>query len=256
MASPNLLAQLFGKVASILPASRTAEGSANELRQLAEGSLSVVSETPDRNALAAEGALFTAMNPTIGTAVTYALQTSFSATAAAYWIFNGDNPTTGKDIYLDFLRLIAGAVAATTTSVRCLVQIDSANRQPTAGSVALTPKNVNMTGPGSIAQVSAFSAAAMTVPTSGATARNIDQATLNQHIPIAGDELVVRFGQVDVAASSPGTAAAITISGRYTTDMQAVCIPPGSCALIYLWQPGAATTAPTYEFTLGWREKF
>lgn len=254
MPAPSLLSQIYANVASLMPNTRQAEGQAAALRAFGDGSLSVTSGVPDRNALAAEGALFTASNATIGTAVTYALTTAFLATTPAFYITNNDG-ANGKNIQLDSLRMITVAVAATVTSVRCAIVIDSTNRAPSAGNVALAPQCCNMAAKGSIASVQSFSGAALTVPASLVTARLIDQATLNQHIPISGDEYYVRFGQTDAAPSTPGTAAAITIAGRYVTDMQGVSIPPGSCALIYLWEPGATTTSPTFEYTLAWRER-
>lgn len=223
----------------------------------------VSSVVPTKHLLADEGGYFVATNnqltPTtpnsFDSLTTFALQTTFSSTAAAFVVRNNEI-VGGKNIYLDYLRLIAGAVAATATSFRIGVLLDSATRSPGPGSGASAiPSNTNtVSAVASISSVLSFTGGTLTV--GGAVAsRNVGQTSLKQSIPITGDEFVCHFGSVDPPAGQAGTSAAITIAGKYASALPPVVVGPQSAAIIYLWQPGAATTAPTFTWEIGMWER-
>lgn len=245
------------KVSRTLPAATpdgpAAIGNPRGSRYLEQYVLSLV---PTKHLLADEGQYFVTTNPTPGTPITYALQTAFSDTSALIVIKNNDNPG-GKRIYLDFLKLLLGAAPATTSSIQYAVKLDNINRQPTAGSQTLTPANANMDSASApIAQVFAFNAAAPTVPASSNSARVVARGTVEFGLNIAGDEYVIKFGQVeDPGATTLLTAARATGSGRFADASAPIIIGPQQFAVIYLWMPGAATTAPTFEFELAHWER-
>ena len=70
-----------------------------------------------RQGLASLGKYFVATNPTPGTAVAYALQTGYSATANGLFGIQNTNAVGGPNIHLDYLKLIQTATAPATTTV-------------------------------------------------------------------------------------------------------------------------------------------
>jgi len=207
-----------------------------------------------KHLLADEGSAFVTTNPTPGTAVTYALQTSFSDTAAFMVIKNNDIGTTaGKRIYLDALKLILTGTAPTgTVSMEFAFKLDNINRLPTANSSTLTPINVNMDASvGTIAQVFCPNAGAPTVPASSASARLVGRSHISTSLGITGDEYNLQFGATDIQSGIPGTTAARSTGvARINGDAPAIVIGPQQFCVIYMWWLTAATTAPSFEFQL------
>lgn len=257
MANPSLAFQNYlAASASLANAPVVTDTSLVQQRAGRRGEAMTLSLVPTKHVVADEGGYYTASNPAIGTPVTYALISAFTPTGAAFVIRNGDSPG-GKSIYLDYLRLICGVVGAAATSVRIAAFVDSALHNPTASTAVLTSNNVSGNAPNaSIATLNSFSGGSQTIATvSNNSARQVGQTTLNQHIPVAGDEYICYFGSVDPTPPSPGTAAAITISGKYTSALAPMIIGPQQYGVIFLWEPGVTTTAPTFEFELGWWER-
>ena len=219
------------------------------------GEVYVKALVPTKHALCDEGSYFLCPNSaTFDTPATYALQTAFSATAPAYVIRNND-AAGGKSVYLDYLRLICATVGSTATSVRLGVILDTGARTPSAGNAVMTPFNTNMgSATGSFCVVNQFSGAAQTVA-AAVSARTCGYTTLKQSIPITGDEYICYFGSVDPPAAVGGTAAAITIAGKYASGLPPVVIGPQQTALIYLWEPGVTVTSPTFTSELAWWER-
>lgn len=243
-------------VSRVLPASNPDGASSNPgIRGGRYGEIYVKSMIPTKHALCDEGSYFLCPNSaTFDTPATYALQTAFSATAPAYVIRNND-AAGGKSIYLDYIRLICATVGNSATSVRLGVILDTGSRQPTAGNAVMTPFNTNISSmTGSVSVVNQFSGAAQTVP-AAVSARTCGSTTLKQSIPITGDEYICYFGGVDAPATVGGTAAAITIAGKYASGLPPVVIGPQSTALIYLWEPGVLITAPTFTSEMAWWER-
>ena len=98
-----------------------------------------------RQMLAAAGKFFNVTNPTPGTAIAYANQTSFSATAnGLFSISNGNTTASGINLYLDKLILTQTATAPTGVLVyRFEVYSETGIRALSAGNAARTPVNVN-----------------------------------------------------------------------------------------------------------------
>jgi hypothetical protein len=211
---------------------------------------------PTKHLLADEGSQFYATNPTIGTAVTYAITASFSATTPAFAIKNNDVPGGNyKRVYLDFVRIAftgtGATVPASAIGAQLAVVLDNINRAPTAGNVAITPQNTNMDDTsGTIATVQAFSSGNLTVPAAGPSARTVARAWLRHVIPVTQDELLCFFGGIEGGGGVIGSTA-----GRVVSACPAVVIGPQQWALIYIWFPSNATTAGVFEYDLGWVER-
>jgi len=218
------------------------------------GAISITNPVPTKHVLADEGSYFYATNPTIDTQVTYGILASFSDTSATFAINNSDSPT-GKRIYMDFVRIAftgaAPVIPASAIGAKMVVRLDSANRAPTAGNVSITPVNTNGDDPtGSIAKLSAFSGAAMTLPAVGTAVKTAARAWMRHAIPVTQDELICLFGSLEAGGGVVGTAA-----GRVVSACNPVVIGPQQWALFHIYFPSNATTAAAFEYDLGWWER-
>jgi hypothetical protein len=214
------------------------------------GELIVHTIIPDMNALADEGSYFTATNPTPGTAINYSITAAFSDTAAMFSIFNRDGGSAiGKRIYLDYIRVIAGAtVPATATSGQYAVKLDQGGIRQSAGTLVV-PANSNIdVGTASIADVRYTP----TVAAASAAARLVDRGVMRSVIPVANDEWIFSFGSVEKAAG-------ISLGGAVAQRMIIPCPPlvigPAEMGFLHVWFPGNATTAGQFEFAAGWWER-
>src|SRR5205814_10313577 len=99
----------FSRISRKLPQA-IADGNEAEERVTAYGDQHVVIPVCSKHTLVDEGSYICDTNPTPGTTVTYATQTSFSATAAAFVWQNGWNLSdpNAKRMKLDFLRISQG----------------------------------------------------------------------------------------------------------------------------------------------------
>lgn len=250
----------FGQIARKLTSIGRSPDSGTPIAQLRAGAyreMATLSIIPGKQVLADEGAYFVATNPTIGTGVAYALQTSFSATAAFLALFN-NNPASvggGRNLYLDTLRLIlTGTAPATTVSLEGAVVLDTKDRTPTANNARITPANVSGDDPADASNVvlQAFSAGAMTVPAAGGGARTVSRFHLATGLGITGDEYCVEFGGPQMQHGFMGlTAARATVPARIATHAPPVVIPPQTWGLVHLWWLTATTNAPNFEYELG-----
>jgi hypothetical protein len=215
----------------------------------------VQSITPTKHILADEGQYFVATNPTIGTGVAHALLTAYTSTSALFVIRNNDS-TGGKRIYLDYMRLLLTAAPAAGVSLEFALQVDSASRAPTANNVAITPVNVNSdSSTASVANVQAFSAGALTVPAPGSTARTVGRGRIPTGINVVGDEYVLQCGTDCPGPSGVLTAIRATQPARLLAGMAPIVIGPTQSLVIYRWSLTETTTAPSYEYELGWWER-
>lgn len=231
----------------ILPTSAAQDGVNAYVRGDRRRHAFVNSIIPTKHLLSAEGSAWGVTTPTPGTAVTYALQTTFSDTVGFVAVRNID-PVGGRTVTIDKLRIITVAVAATVTSVEWAVKIDNINRTPTAGFTTLSPANTRFGGAAPAAQVFIPNAGSLTVPAASAAARLIGRGTLRSVIPVAKEVWSIFFGAVESVGLSAGTTA-----GSYADHASAFTLNPGDTAMIHLWQPGAATTTPTFELEIsGW----
>lgn len=210
-----------------------------------------------RQMLSAAGKYFNVTNPTPGTAIAYANQTSFSATANGLFTIVNTNPLGGPSIFLDRLVLTQTATAPTGTLVaRFEVYTESASVSLTGTAAARTPVNVNsgftnVTG----ALVTSFAAGAGTVAAAGASRRLMDIVTLQAGVSVIHDSWVIEFGSDSPAGGTAGlTAARATDPARIATQAAPVCIAPGSSAIINSWTLTGAANVPSYEFSLTYAE--
>lgn len=226
------------------------DGVAAQQRGTRRGEAFVQNLVPTMGELADDQSFFSTTTPTPGTAVTYALQQTFSDIVGLVHVQNTDN-AGGKRIFLHALRLICVAVGSAATSVEGAIKVDVVPRVPTANSSALVPLSTRSGAKvASVASVYVPSGGALTMPAASGGARLLDRFKIRQGIPVAGDVFMLQFGQVDGAPPNVGTGV-----GRYVESVVPVVIDPGQSATIYLWQPAITTTAPTFEIALSHFER-
>lgn len=217
-----------------------------------------------RQYLAGAGNYWQITNPTPGTAIAYANQTSFSATANGMFSIRNTQSAgaNSKSIYLDRLKLIQTATAPTGTLVmRFEVFIETGAVAMTTAVATRTPINCNpasTTLPSTIAVVQSFAAGAATVPAAatGATRTLVDVGSLQCGVQVTHDEYVIDFGADGPATGTAGlTAARATAPARISTQMAPVVIAPNCTAWLNGWVVTGAANVPSFEFALGWTEQ-
>ena len=213
-----------------------------------------------RQFLSGAGQAFKITNPTAGTAIAYANQTSFSATANGLFLIKNTASLGGKSIYLDRMKLIQTATAPTGTLVmRFEVFLETGLVAMTGNVATRTPVSSNpaMQNPlSTVAVAQSFAAGAATVPAAVGTRTLVDVGSLQCGVQVQHDEYVVDFGADGPAIGTAGlTAARATGPARIATQMDAVVIAPQSTAWINQWVLTGAANVPSYEFNLSWIEQ-
>jgi len=246
---------IFGITRRALP-TKIADSIAQQARVSSYGDQYIVPLTSGTYGLADEGSYFKATNPTVSTGIIHALTTAWSATAALFVLRNTD-AEGAKRLYLDYVRLhCVGTAPAATTSVQLAVTVDNTNRFSSGGS-AITPVNVNMDSV--TATIAALNFGAVVATAASGSVRLVSRVALPARAApalISGDLLLFNFGQVNSFAINPvGAAAPATAQAAITASIGPIVIGGGDSLLFHLFYPAATTTAPTYEFEIGWWER-
>lgn len=215
-----------------------------------------VSLLSPRQALAQAGKLFTVTNPTPGTAIAYALQTGFSATANGLFSVSNNNPSGGPDIILDKLWLKQTATAPTgTLTLRLETFLESGIAVIGTAVAARTPVNLNAgktntTG----AVVTSFAAGAGTVPAAVGTRRLTNVVGGVTGVTVIHDEFTYDFSGTEGTAKNGGAAARASDAAAFQYGASPVVIAPQNTCFINLWWVTQAANAPSFEFALNYIE--
>ncbi len=213
-----------------------------------------------RQQLASQGKYFNVTNPTPGTAIAYANQTSYSATANGLFSISNNNPAaSGINIYLDTLSLTQTATAPTGLLVyRFEIVSETGIRALSAGNIAQTPVNLNPSFSNATgAIVNSFSAAAGTVPAAAGTRRFMDIIALQTGgASVIHDTMVLDFGSdgIIVGSGTGATAARAASNSTLTAKAAPVIITPQNSVFINSWTLTGAANVPSYEFSLKYAE--
>lgn len=209
------------------------------------------------------GCYFTAGNATPGTGVaTIATQASFVATSPFISLVSPPTPASfiggpGPEMWLDFLWLKCTAPGTAGTGLEFAMSLDLNKANPTGGvggvvaSPTFTVSNgaANNNTPG--AQI--FAGPLVAPAASGSARGPVAARTLRTVIPVAGDEYLIKFGEVVTPASE-----GLSPSGA-TILVGAWGVPPfkigyGALACqFHIWLPGQ-TAASSWEYQIGWAE--
>lgn len=219
------------------------------------GSIALLSQ---RQVLAGLGKMFSATNPTPGTAIAYANKTAYSATANGFFsIYNG-NAVGGPNLYLDRLKVIQTATAPTGGLItRFELLSETGNVAITGNALAVTPVNV-LNGPdaaSTMATVTFFSAGAGTVAAAVGTRRLVHVGSLASGVNVQHDSWTLAFGADGIAGGTQAlTAARATAPADLVVGVPPIVVAPGSSVWMNLWGLTPATSAPSYEFNLTYFE--
>jgi hypothetical protein len=251
--------QSYGKVNTFEPTG-TAEAGNVALRTGREGTLWTFTSL-EGNASAYEGSSFIA-RPTPaagGTGTAMGIQTTFSDTAnIALMLNNGDASKTYIPLYIKTRCTAAGT---TTTSSEIAIEVDNTNRYSSGGST-MTPGCVNASAsqPTSNAtvRIGTLTAAAAGSKRAWITSFLIRQAAAPAWI--VGDVDYYSFGGLGASTfpynklgqpidttASPGTI--------YSWPIPSCAIPPTGTLLVHIANVANATTAPSFEWEIGWIER-
>ena len=209
-----------------------------------------------RQGLAAAGKMFTVTNPTPGTAIAYANQTSFSATANGLFSISNSNATGGANIILDKLWLKPTATAPTgTLTLRLETYLESAITALTTLAVARTPINLNSGSTNTTgATVTTFAAGAGTVPAAVGTRRLTNVVGGPTGVTVAHDEFTYDFSGDQPSFKNGGAAARATDPAAFQFAASPVIVAPGHTAFLNLWWVTSGVNVPSFEFALNYIE--
>jgi hypothetical protein len=241
---PVAAVQFSAQVRRALP-SPTPDGSGAVARFGRYGELYSVPLTAGTYGIADEGSYFQASTATPGTAfnLTGATQNAFVATTPTFTVKNND-AENAKRLYIDFVRIVFATPGTAGTRIEGAAVIDSTTRY-SSGGTALSAFNVNMdTGTATIS-TQAFGGA-ITATAAGINTRVVCRFTLKTAIAIAGDSMMVNFGQV--------TTSGITAASPPVATCPPAVIGGGDAFLLYTWQP-SQTATPTGEVAAAWWER-
>lgn len=215
------------------------------------GEAAVYNTAQLRQQLAAEGCYFLATNPTIGTAVAFAVNASHDVTKIAFNWANLAGPG-GKSVFLDHVTLVPTVAPASAVSARWSLLYEPTVVVPSAGNNRQTPVALPSPGAGdSVCRFDHFTGGAvMTMAAATASAKILGVGSARGVIPVVGEELAFAFG------GDPAAAAGAPSSGsRQVSVLPPVVLPPQGSVRLSLWFPSNAITGLSAEFTAGWWER-
>lgn len=229
---------VYGKSYEERPTAR-ADSSDTGIRVSKYGDVAV--EPAERAAVKAalDGRAFVATNATPGTAIAIAVKATHDDEKAELAIQNNSS----KAIILDQVRLICTVAPASATDAHVLVILDTADRAVATDGTALTVKNPN-TGSTELHADVVARAGLLAPSATTTTERQVARSQLRSVILVAGDELILRFGD---DAPQPAVDIAGTTAKKVVTNLPALVIAPGSVALFHLWFANNATTGASFE---------
>lgn len=217
-----------------------------------------VSPLSSRQTLAGAGKLFVVTNPTPGTAIAFANNTAYSATANGLWsISNGNQAGSGINIYVDRLKLIQTATAPANGLVTRFEIVQETGIVALTGTAsARTPVNINSGYSNSTqATVTTFAAGAGTVAAVAGARRITGVGSIANAVDVRYSSMTFEFGADGPSFGKVGlTAAHATDPEDVVAWGPPIVIPPQTSAWMNLWGIAPDTNVPSYEFCLTYAE--
>lgn len=201
-----------------------------------------------RQALADEGSYYVVSNQTPGTGLATTATASAVLDVSPYFMLLNNDAAGGKNVYLDYLKLICTVSGAAATSVRYTVKVDNGVGRYTSGSsLTALPQNVNMNSSGvtvCLAYAGPLVAAAAT-----AAVRVLGSGAFRTGVPVIGDTYILNFGTPGI-----GVGSGVATINNVIFNHPPVIIGPQQTFLLHLWLP-AQSVASNYEIEVGWWER-
>jgi hypothetical protein len=206
---------------------------------------------PNRNQFASENSYLTITNPTIGTGETWvAAQTAFVDTGPNFWIHNNENTSTGRTLFLDYLKMISTAVGTAAVSWQYAVILDPIPRTITTNHFETEViRNANSgAGPVSLPTIRVQTSATASVLSASSASSWTAARGMIGGLNIAGHEYAIVFGDYSGMSPFVGSTDTAGAPGRSVSSSPPVAIAPGHDCSIYIWGPSSsASLAPEFE---------
>lgn len=211
-----------------------------------------------KQALCEEGSYHRCSSGT-GTQVAQQAQwTAFSDTVWSWIVYNKNAPG-GKNVYLDYLSLLAGVASTATLRLElCVRGMPNVLRLPTnANYTNPSLYNCNLADDRQInAAVYAYIAGGVSAQAASDTSvRDLSRGSIPTSLDVIGDAYIFQFGASD-RSSIPGlTATRATATAKIVGECDPVCIGPGQSASLHLWWLTSGTNIPSWEWSMGLIER-
>ena len=256
---PNNDVLLWGRVQKVLSqAQRVGDGIVNMLRMGSYGELVYKSIYAKQAKLAEEGSYFITRSPTPNTGIATTASLGSYADTTPFLIVSNNNPSGGRNIFLDYIKLTCTA-AGNGTTLNYATKIDSTMRWSSAGAggagtflttILLGPYPTNTAAP--VNSNALVFAGAVTATSSSSNARTLSNGWLRSVVPVVNDVYYWNFSGVDQMLDG------VLISG---TNVVQRCLPhspvmisPQGSFLLYLWL-ASQSSASSYEVEVGHIER-
>ena len=211
----------------------------------------VVPVASPRQAASEEGSYWTAHNAVQGTNITGHVAPALAdnddtPTKALVHIYNSGT----RYIMVDFVSLAVIVVNASSTATGFVAFVDNAGATGvTTAATVLTPANTRGDDPFSTGAVVNVGA----VVVASTTANKVGQQVVRPVIAVTLDQYHFHFGQAPVL--STGLALTGTAVAYVHVNMPPVTVQPGGNFYLCESNPSGATTAATYQISLGYIER-
>jgi hypothetical protein len=202
-----------------------------------------------------EGAYFTAVNATSETGISASIATAYSATASAYVALRNtdanSDASSGKRIFLDYIKMRCTVAPASATRWLGVIDIDSVLTRFTSGGTPITPANSNMAV--NSTSIAAVNVGALTTVALSSAGRTVSRISFRTVIPVVGDTYIITFGGVD----KPTGAGVVngTNPQIITYNAPPVVLPANGVMCLSVFGASNAATGWAGEFEMGWLER-
>lgn len=244
--------KLWGETHRDLPGTAYSEGAAVPLRGSRRGELYVRDLVgPKLHSLADEGSYFVATNPTVGTGVAgIAAADGFDDLETLAFLRNTESASTGKRLYLDYIKLQATAAGTNGTNFSFAMKLDKGNNRFASGGSAITPVSPNMDS--TAAAVATLRFGAVVTTAASADARLVASGLLRSVIKVVGDTYLFDFGPS--AKSMTSHIVAGTAIANVVIPCPPVVVGPNQMFLLHEFA-ASQTVGAAYTFEIGWWER-
>lgn len=240
----------MGKVGKLISnVGPSVDTAASDFRMGKYGDVFTLSPMEGLQAAAEEGSYFATVNATDDTAITASIATAYSGTASGFIAIQNKDILGGKNIIMDYVKMITKVPPASATDWRFVVDVDTVLSRYTSAGTAITPVCTNVgVGTASIAGVAVGALVTVALSSAG---RTYARVIARSQIPVLNDMYVLTFGSTPPSASNSG----LTVGTSLVYNVPPVVIPPQGTLVISAFGKSNAITAWTAQVEMGWIER-
>lgn len=237
-------------------------GSAQLLRGTQYGDQGVQSLWSKPIGVASEGSYYLTRNPTVETGLATIAALATFADTSPFIIVTNNNPVGGRDIYLDYIKLINTAAGTGGTNLRYATKVDVIQRYSSGGAggfgTNILGATAQLQGPlptntGAPAGSGALIYAGALVAVAGSLQQRVlESGPIRTTINVVNDQLTWTFGDAEKVNSDLAIATATAI--QKTIPHPPVCIAPGHSFLFHIFA-ASQSAAASWEVIIGHVER-